>query len=420
MITEASEKALQRLYPQFGIADHDGWGKVYANAKKGAPDALKAVGYEGEPTQNQVCKSILAFIGPGKKGSEIRSQFEGAPYGWSGDAVDGGLQVLLIAGLIRAADERGTTLDPKELERKAIGKAMFKVESTTVTTPQRIQIRKTMQRLGIQAKQGEELSFVPQFIEKAMKLAERAGGEAPRPERPKTESLEEIRLAAGNEQLIAIYNRRDELKDSFDTWEERAKRIETRLPVWTKLQTLLRHAESLDEEATFAVQAKSIVEGRLLLADPDPVTPMVLALSQLLRDELNSLSEQYDQGFDTGLDALEQDANWQKLEPEQRYELLSRQGLTMAQKPQIKVQTDDDIIATLSRVSVSSLRDRVVAMPSRFQQAQQDAAKLMEPQVTFVSLPRRTLKTPDDVSQWVSDVHQQLLHALQKGPVGIQ
>jgi hypothetical protein len=44
----------------------------------------------------------------------------------------------------------------------------------------------------------------------------------------------------------------------------------------------------------------------------------------------------------------------------------------------------------------------------------------MEPQVTFVSLPRRTLKTPDDVSQWVSDVQQQLLHALQKGPVGIQ
>jgi hypothetical protein len=147
---------------------------------------------------------------------------------------------------------------------------------------------------------------------------------------------------------------------------------------------------------------------------------MVLALSQLLRDELNSLSAQYDQGFNTGLDALEHDANWQKLEREQRHDLLSRQGLTSAQKPEIKVQTDADIIATLSRVSVSSLRDRVVAMPSRFQQAQQDAAKLMEPQVTFVSLPRRTLKTPDDVSQWVSDVQQQLLHALQKGPVGIQ
>jgi hypothetical protein len=99
---------------------------------------------------------------------------------------------------------------------------------------------------------------------------------------------------------------------------------------------------------------------------------------------------------------------------------LSRQGLTFAQKPEIKVQTDADIIATLSRVSISSLRDRVVAMPSRFQQVQQEAAKLMEPQVTFVSLPRRTLKTTDDISQWVRDVQEQLLIALQKGPVGIQ
>jgi hypothetical protein len=420
MITEASEKALQRLYPQFGIADHDGWGKVYANAKKGAPDALKAIGYDGELSQNPVCKSILSFIGPGKKGAEIRSQFEGAPWGWSGDAVDGGLQVLLVAGLIRAADERGTTLDPKDLERKAVGKAMFKVESTTVTTPQRIQIRKTMQRLGIQAKQGEELASAPLFVQKAIELAERAGGDAPRPERPKTESLEEIRLAAGNEQLIAVYNRRDELREAFDAWEERAKRIEARLPVWTKLHTLLRHAESLEEATTFAVQAKSIIEGRLLLADPDPVTPMVLALSQLLRDELNGLLSQYDQAFERGFEILEQDTNWQKLEPEQRHDLLSRQGLTFAQKPEIKVQTDADIIATLSRVSISSLRDRVVAMPSRFQQVQQEAAKLMEPQVTFVSLPRRTLKTTDDISQWVRDVQEQLLIALQKGPVGIQ
>jgi len=143
MIGEAAEKALQRLFRQFSVSDHDGWGKVYANAKKGAPDALKAVGYEGEPAQNPVCKTILAFIGPGKKGAEVRDKFEGAPYGWSGDAVDGGLHVLLIAGLIRAADERGTTLDPKEIERKAISKAAFKVESTTVTTPQRIQIRRT-------------------------------------------------------------------------------------------------------------------------------------------------------------------------------------------------------------------------------------------------------------------------------------
>ena len=92
---EASENALQRLYPQFQTADHVGWSKVYERAKKGAPDALKAVNHEGEPARNPVCKAILGFIGGGKKGAEIRPRFESSPYGWSGDAADGGLQVLV-------------------------------------------------------------------------------------------------------------------------------------------------------------------------------------------------------------------------------------------------------------------------------------------------------------------------------------
>jgi hypothetical protein len=59
-------------------------------------------------------------------------------------------------------------------------------------------------------------------------------------------------------------------------------------------------------------------------------------------------------------------------------------------------------------------------MPSRFQQAQQDAAKLMEPQVTFVSVPRRTLKTVEDIDAWLAEAREDLVSALQRGPVGVQ
>ena len=328
--------------------------------------------------------------------------------------------MILIAGLIRATDERGTTIDPRELERKAVGKATFKVESTTVTTAQRIQIRKVMQVLGIQAKPGEELAFVLEFIQKAMDLASRAGGEAPGPSRPATESLEEIRLAAGNEQLMAIYNRRDELKTSFESWENQAKRLATCWPVWLKLQTLLRHAASLPEADAFNIQSKCIVDGRLLLNEPDAVTPMVLAISQLLRTQLNELAAKYEQEFDRGVEMLGEDSNWKELEPEQCHQILYSQGLTEAQKPKIKVQTDADIVATLSQTSLPALADRVVAMPSRFQQAQQEAAKLREPKVTFLSLPRRTLKTEPEVAEWLKDVQEQLLNGLKNGPVGIQ
>lgn len=178
MTLEAATNALQRLYPQFHVADHAGWPKVYEKAQKGAPDALKSVGDDGEPAKNPVCKAILAFIAGGKKGIDIRKNFEGATYGWPGDAVDGGMQVLLVAGLIRAQDEKGQTIDPKDLERKVIGKTMFKVESATVSAAQRIQIRKVLQKVGLSAKQGEELAYVPQFLVSAQELANRAGGDA--------------------------------------------------------------------------------------------------------------------------------------------------------------------------------------------------------------------------------------------------
>ena len=72
------------------------------------------------------------------------------------------------------------------------------------------------------------------------------------------------------------------------------------------------------------------------------------SLAQALREELNSLSARYGAEFERGFELLEQDANWQQLEQEQRHELLFRQGLTLAQKPKIQVQSDAEIAATLA------------------------------------------------------------------------
>jgi hypothetical protein len=86
------------------------------------------------------------------------------------------LQVLLVAGLIRAQDDKGQTIDPKDLERKAIGKTMFKVESATVSAAQRIQIRKVLQKIGPPPKPGEELAYVPQFLVNAQRTGQARRG----------------------------------------------------------------------------------------------------------------------------------------------------------------------------------------------------------------------------------------------------
>jgi hypothetical protein len=420
MILEAAANSLQRLYPQFHVADHVGWSKVYEKAQKGAPDALKAVGDEGDIARNPVCKAVLQSIGPGKKGADIRQIFESCPYGWSRDAIDGALQVLLVAGMVRATNEQGKAVDFKELERKAIGKATFKVESSTVSAAQRIQIRKLLQLLDIKVNQGEESGQVPRFLQLLEDWANRSGGDAPKPAQPDTSFIEELRLLAGNEQLIALYNQKDELTESIKSWKSLAERIETRMPHWLTLKRLLHHAKGLHDAELYQAQFRTIEDQRQLLDDPDPVTPLVNNLSQLLRDELNRIQQWLEQEWSKGDASLDNDPNWAKLEPEERYDLRTKQHLIEASKPEIQVQDTQAVLQTVDKVNISSLRDRITALPARFASVRQEAAKLCEPKAQFIQVPGRTLKTEADIQAWLDEVQEVLRQAIAKGPVVVQ
>ncbi len=417
MILEASENALQRLYPQFAVADHPGWSKVYEKARTGSPDALKAVGDDGDPTKNPICKTILGFIAGGKNGTDIRKCFESSPYGWSRDAVDGGLQVLLVAGLVRAQDFHGHPVDPKDLDRKSIGKIMFKVESTTVTTVQRIQIRKLFQKAGLTANPGEEHLTAPRFLQHMMALADHAGGEAPKPALPDITFLNEIRLAAGNEQLLALYNRRENISQCIQIWSDLALRIDTRWKNWERLNHLAGHVQGMPKAEVFLSQIKNIETQRQLLAEPDLIPPLVNSLTQLLRDELNIVKSAWDREWLAGETRLKQDQNWQQLEPEQRYALRAPCGLVESATLDIAVDSPDAILTTLKRAGLTALQDRVAAMPGRYNQILLETARLLEPELQEVFLPGRTLKTKEDVDAWLDQARELLMEKISKGPV---
>ncbi|MCF8090824.1 MAG: BREX system P-loop protein BrxC, partial [Desulfotignum sp.] len=422
MVLEAAENALQRLYPQFAMADHSGWAKVYEKARTGAPDALKAVGDDGDPSKNPVCKAILGYIAGGKNGADIRKYFESPPYGWSRDAVDGGLQVLLVAGMVRAQDTHGKPLSAKDraskdLDRKSIGKILFKVESTTVTTAQRIQIRKLFQKAELKANPGEEHLTAPHFLEKMLALAARAGGDPPRPALPDIAFLHEIRLAAGNEQLLALYNQREKLGQCIQTWTELAERIDTRIKNWERLKHLAMHVQEMDEAAAYVSQIKNIETQRQLLTEPDLIPPLIKHLTQLLRDALNLVKSNWDREWQSGESRLKEDLNWQQLEPEQRYALRSPHGLVEAARPAIEVDTTDAVLQTVAHTSLSALKDRIAAMPGRYDQVLLKAAQLLEPELQKVNLPARTLKTQADVDAWLDQTRKLLMEKLSQGPI---
>ncbi len=416
-IQEAARNALQRLYPQFSPADHGGWAKVYDKARKGDPDALKAVGFEGEPARQPVCKAILNFIAGGKKGADIRGHFEAAPYGWSRDAVDGGLQVLLKATLVRAQNDHGQAISYQELERKAISKVIFKVEDTPITTAQRIQIRKLFQKLDLSAKQGEELGVMSQFLHRLQEMAQAAGGDPPLPARPDTSFLEEIRLTAGNEQLRMVYNRREEINHEIAAWREQAQRIAEREPQWRLLQRLLNHAVGLKDVEVFRSQANAIKQQRQLLADPEPTAPLIAGLTQLFRDELNKLQEKWEERWQTGEQQLDHDPNWQQLEPEQRSQLRRAQQLTAAAKPKIELESTAAVLHTLDEIGLLAFQDRVAALPARYENLKLEAARLLEPEIQEVSLPKRMLKNENDIETWLQEVRRLLLEKIKDGPL---
>ena len=412
-IQEGAENALARLHPKFHLADHAGWDKVYAKAKQGAPDALKAVGYDGEPQSHAVCKAVLSYLGNGKKGSEIRDHFEHGDYGWPQDAIDGALQVLLVAGQIRTAD--GTA--PQELDRRAIGKTEFRVEATTISAGERIKIRKVMQKLGVQAKSGEESAKAPEFADKLRTLAEQTGGEPPAPEPPRLDALEAVRTSSGNDQLKAIVSNQAELLAAIDEWQATADKIKQRRPAWATLKQLAGHARSLPDAEPLLAQVSQIREHRSLLDDPDPVQPLLANLTQQFREAFNALQERYEAEHAAGMQKLEADDNWQRLSPDQRHDLLAAKRLTAHDAPEITLGVTDQVLETLNHVRPDALADRIAALPSRFDEVLVKAAEEMEPEVQFVNLPRRTLKSEADIDAWLEDVRRELREALQDGPV---
>jgi len=412
-VKKAAENSLVRLFPQFDVADHTGWSKVITRAKGGSEDALEAVGHKGDPDKQPVTSAVLKYVAVGKKGSDIRKHFSDPPYGWPRDAIDGALYLLLLTGHLRATDTNQKPVDAQSLDRSKITRTQFRLESTTVTAPQRIQIRKLLQDAGIPCTAGEELQAIPRFLQHLEELADAAGGKAPCPERPDTSDLKELSGISGNEQLLAVHTQRESLAECVTEWIKTREAIAERLPRWRELEALLEEAADLPETTQIQEQADAVIEGRMLLEDPDPVPPLRDKLTQLLRDALVKAQREYRDAHDAGMHLLEKDENWTQLSEEQCHDHLAEEKLTVV--PEISTGTTQEVLTTLRGMPLGTWADRCAALPGRFDRVRLRAAELMEPQAVYVKIPGRTLKDADDVKAWLSELEKLLLDKLEEG-----
>ncbi len=386
-------------------------------ARKGNREALKAVGHTQEADKHPVCQRLLASIGPGKKGAEVRDTFEGAPYGWPRDAIDGALYALLAAGHLKAADAAGKPVDARSLDRAKVTQASFQRESINISPPQLIKIRQLFSAVGVPCQPKEEQAKVPALLARLREQAGKAGGAAPAPQTPTLNAIEAVEGQTGNALLLELYNRGDAITGLSKGWIKTAEDIARRLPVWHKLGDLLRHAKTLGPDAGLKAEADAIAAQRSLLAEPDPVRPLLDRVVDLLRQALNAKLDAYRSAFQALQAQLTADADWNRLSDAQRADLIAKHHLTPPAA--VALGTPEQLQDALDDCDLDHWVAKTQALPSRFDAVRHAAVQLLKPNVVHVSIPRRTLNDEAELQDWLAEVEALLIEKLKTGPVAL-
>ena len=416
-INRAAKASAIRLYKDFDVADSEHWSKVLDEARKGNLEALKAVGHTQEADKQPVCQKLLAYIGPGKKGSEIRDHFESPPFGWPRDAIDGALFALLSAGHIKATDAASKPVDARSLDRNKLTQAAFRQEVIIITPPQLIKIRTLFSAVGVACQPKEELAKAPQLIAKLRELSSKAGGAAPAPVLPALTAVDALEAQSGNGQLLELFTRHDELAGLAKQWKHTAEAIAKRLPVWHQLTSLLEHAKALGPHGDIKAEKDAILAQRSLLAEPDPVRPLLDRTADVLRQALNTKLHAYASAFDQQQAHLAADADWQKLAEAQRAELTGRHHLMPL--AQLDLATPEKLQDALDDCTLEHWISKTQALGSRFDAARHSAVQLLKPNVAHVTIPKRTLNNAAELQVWLAEVEQLLAEKLKSGPVAL-
>jgi hypothetical protein len=416
MVQQAAEAALLRLFPEFDVADSPKWDTVITRARRGDGSALEVLSYQGDADEHPVCKKILQYIATGKRGSDIRKHFSDSPYGWSQDAVDACLYVLLVTEHLRAMSNGKAITWQQITDRRAIGQTDFRVEAITLTAVQKIAIRKLFQAAGVSCQPNDDLApLMPQYINAIRQLAERSGGDAPSPECPDMSLVDQLAQQSGNAQLQDLYDSKTELEQCVQQWKDTAQAIAERKPQWQTLQNLLGHAKDLPGVQEIQTQANAILANRLLLMNPNPMIPLCNQLTQLLQQSWVEAQAEYQQEYEASLTELQATEDWQQLAPQQQKEILQENQLEPLSYGE--VDTPDKVIKVLGSQPLNSWGSKKEALSLRIAQARVRAAKVLQPQATELKLPNSTIRTPEEAEQWLFQVRELILESLKQGPV---
>jgi hypothetical protein len=409
-VKEAAVRVLDRLFPEFFAGDHTGWEKVIDRARKKIPDALKEVGYSGEPQEHPVCKALLKALSPSAKGSELRNSLTGMPYGWPLPVAEAAALVLANAGQLKVTGPDGKAVVLADQNSQKFGTCTFTPETRVVTAKEKIAIRSLGGALGLTIPSGEESNYLISIVDRLAQAAEDSGGDAPAPVVPSPSGMTQFRAATGNDLLAALAARYDELKPLIEQWRNDKAEIAARLPKWRLAQNLV----SLGADGQRAT-VDAVLTNRSLLTNPNPVPPLVTAAADDLRGRSNAAFAAWGVVWNAGEARLEADTAWNAITREKKHELRQTHGLLAQTAPDLS--SPEKIADSIGKRSLSEWQNMTLALPPRVDAALRDAAIEIEPKTQSVSIPRRTLKTEAELDAWLKELREKIAPHLSDGPV---
>ena len=414
------DDSLARLYPRFPDADHRSWNVAFRHARDGGDQPFGIVGWNEAVSRHPVAREVLDAVGAGNRGGAVRKKLTATPYGWPKDAVDAAL-VALHGGDHLKATRNGQTLSTKQLDQKTINTTDFRPEKVQITVAQRTKIRGLYRLAGVSAKSGDEAARAADFLASLRKLASEAGGDAPLPAAPQPAWLDDLGRLTGNEQLLAVFNEKGQIKKAVQNWTDLAERARERRPLWELATALHGHATGeLDVAEQVGEQLDAIRSQRSLLDETDHVSPCVAKLSAGLRAALTERREDLTQAVVAETERLDQDAIWTRLEGEARDTIQHDAGLAVPDP--LPLDTSEALRRALDARRLSAWRSDIDAVPARASKALAEAARRVSPKesVPSVTVRRGTLQDETAVREWLDEHHRKLTEAVQHGPVIVE
>lgn len=296
-----------------------------------------------------------------------------------------------------------------------MGVASFYVDVPPLNVQQRLDIKALFQKIGVTTHNGKESEAATSFLQKALALAESSGGVAPRPESGDAQTIRDLQMLSGNSQLLEIHEQKDDLSTKLAEWKKSTDAIAKRWPLWERLLDFHGYATGLAEYESCSTSITAIIDGRLLLSEPDNVPELIKQLTGALRIALGKLQDDLDAAFKVGDSRLAASSVWSRLTDQQRADLSNSCQLNPPTKAPIA--TDDEVLEALRTRTLTDRRNLLDAVPQRFTRALDEASVLLEPKAVRVTLPGATIHNTTDLDAWVASVRQQVEPKLKDGPV---